>query len=74
MIKRLHGKVHGRTIQFDEDLGVADGQDVEVEVKVVQASAKSEMNPGLAKIYDILGERFNTGEHDVAELHNEHQP
>jgi hypothetical protein len=35
MMKSIHGKVHGRTIELDEDLGVADGQDVEVRVNVV---------------------------------------
>jgi hypothetical protein len=40
MTKTLHGKVHGKTIELDEDLGVADGQDVEVQVKVVQPGRK----------------------------------
>jgi hypothetical protein len=34
MTKTLHGKVRGRTIEIDEDLGVADGQDVEIQVKI----------------------------------------
>jgi hypothetical protein len=29
MTKTIHGKVHGRTIELDEDLGVAEGQEVE---------------------------------------------
>lgn len=29
---------------------------------------------GMAEIYDILGRRHCSGEHDVAERHNEHQP
>ena len=29
------GKVHGKTIELDEDLGVAEGQEVEVQVKVI---------------------------------------
>ena len=28
MTKTLHGKVHGKTIELDEDLGVVDGQEV----------------------------------------------
>ena len=35
MIKTVHGKVHGRTIELDEDLCVVEGQDVEVQVKVI---------------------------------------
>ena len=72
----LRGKVHGRTIELDEDPGVAEGQEVEVQMKVVPSPppTKPAMTPGLAAIYAILGERFDTGEHDVAERHNEHQP
>jgi hypothetical protein len=36
MTRTQHGKVHGRTIELDEDLGVAEGQGVEVQVNVVQ--------------------------------------
>jgi hypothetical protein len=35
MTKTLHGKVRGRTIELDEDPGVAEGQEVEVQMKVV---------------------------------------
>ena len=40
MTKTIHGKVRGRTIELDEDLGVADGQEVEVQVKLVQRARK----------------------------------
>ncbi len=39
MTKTLHGKVHGKTIELDEDLGVAEGQEVEVQVKVIPNTA-----------------------------------
>jgi hypothetical protein len=32
MTRTLHGKIHGKTIELDEDLGVVDGQEVEVQV------------------------------------------
>ena len=35
MMKTVHGTVHGRTIQLDEDLGVAEGQEVEIQVKLI---------------------------------------
>jgi hypothetical protein len=38
MTKIAHGKVHGRTIKLDRDLGVADGQEVEVQVTVLSAT------------------------------------
>jgi len=36
MTKTMHGKVHGKTIHLDEDLGVAEGQEVEIQVKIVK--------------------------------------
>ena len=40
MTKTLHGKIHGRTIELDEDPGVPDGQEVEVQVRIVQPARK----------------------------------
>lgn len=40
MTKTLHGKIHGKTIELDEDLGVAEGQEVEVQVTIVQPTRK----------------------------------
>ena len=34
-MKTLHGRVHCKTIELDEDLGVAEGQEVEIQVKLV---------------------------------------
>jgi hypothetical protein len=76
MIKTLHGRVHGKTIELDEDPGVAEGQEVEVQVKVVPPAApkKPTMSEAQAKIYEILGERYDSGFTDIAERHDEHQP
>ena len=40
MSKTIHGKVHGKTIELDEDLGAAEGQEVEVRVRLVQPARK----------------------------------
>jgi hypothetical protein len=40
MTKVMHGKVRGRTIELDGDLGVAEGQEVEVQVKIVGTPEK----------------------------------
>jgi hypothetical protein len=77
MITRtVHGIVRGKLIEIDEDLGVAEGQEVEVQVKVIApaAPAPGVMSVGLANVYAILGERYESGHADTAELHNEHQP
>jgi hypothetical protein len=73
MTKTVHGRAHGRTIELEEDLGMPDGQEVEVQVKAVPPPAQP-MSEGLAKVYAILGERFDSGERDVAARHDEHQP
>jgi hypothetical protein len=39
MTRTVHGVVHGRRIELQEDLGVAEGQTVEVQVKVVPVTA-----------------------------------
>lgn len=41
MTKTMHGIVHGRTIELDEDPGVAEGQEVEVQVKVIPKTPRT---------------------------------
>ena len=36
----VHGVMHGKIIELDEALGVAEGQKVEVQVKMIPASAR----------------------------------
>jgi hypothetical protein len=43
MTRTIHGTIHGKTIELDEDPGVADGQEVEVQVKVI---VKTGRKPG----------------------------
>jgi hypothetical protein len=40
MPKIVHGIVHGKTIELDEDPGVPEGQDVEVQIKVIAPPRK----------------------------------
>jgi hypothetical protein len=37
MTRSVHGKIHGKTIELTEDLGLAEGQEVAVRVEVVHA-------------------------------------
>jgi hypothetical protein len=74
--KTVHGVIHGKTIELDEDLGVSEGQSVEVQVKIVDSTkaSQSEMSAGLVNAYEILGRQHNSGHTDTAERHDEHQP
>ncbi|HEV3118221.1 MAG TPA: hypothetical protein VGY58_14315 [Gemmataceae bacterium] len=40
MTRTMHGKIHGRTIELDEDPGVGDGQEVEVQVRVLPKTGR----------------------------------
>jgi hypothetical protein len=40
MTKTFNGKIHGKTIELDEDLGVADGQEVQIQVTIVPPARK----------------------------------
>ena len=35
MTRTIHGVVHGKTIEFEENLGLAEGQEVEITIKSV---------------------------------------
>jgi hypothetical protein len=42
MAQVMHGIVHGRTIRFDHDVGVPEGQEVEVVIRPSTAGSRSE--------------------------------
>lgn len=44
LTKTVHGTVHGRTIELAEDLGVGEGQEVEVQVKVIPLDVSTRLN------------------------------
>ena len=46
MTKTIHGRVHGRTIELDEDLGVPDGQEVRVTVEPLASPEPGQLPPG----------------------------
>ena len=35
MTKTIHGRINGKTIELDEDLGAPEGQEVEVQVRLL---------------------------------------
>ena len=60
-----------------ETVKLAEGTPVDLQVMEV-VDVRSLVPPGtdegLIRIYEILGRRFDSGHHDTAERHNEHQP
>ena len=70
MVKAAHGKVHGKTIQLVEDLGLSEGQDVEVQVTVVPGPKRP--GEGLQRCAGALAKDW-TGEDDriLEEIHKD---
>lgn len=54
MTKTLHGRVYGKTIQLDEDLGLAEGQGVENQITIV--SAKKPWGEGIRRTAGALAD------------------
>jgi hypothetical protein len=68
MIKTVHGTVHGKIIELDEDPGVAEGQQVEIILKTVPAQtawgeALRRSAGGLAADWTAEDERILEGIH-----------
>ena len=53
-------------VEFEPRL--VDGELAQLIAKVAQT------DPGKAAVYEVLARRHNSGQHDAAERHNEHQP
>lgn len=72
----LLGFVRRNVIEIKEEIGIADDQEVEVQVKIIQPKqpAPIVMAKGLSEVDAILGERFESGHSDSAASHNERQP
>lgn len=51
-------------------VNLPDSCEVDLEVRTV----KPGQEPTLDDVYAILSRRYNSGQNDVAERHNEHQP
>ena len=56
MTKVIHGKVRGRTIELAEDLGLTEGQEVEVSVRTVPATATRKPGEGLLRTEGALAD------------------
>jgi len=74
MTKTIHAIYENGVFRPIEPVNLPEHTEVRIELRVEEGTKSAPMSPGLAKIYAILGERFDSGEHDVAERHNEHQP
>lgn len=71
-MKTIHAIFEQGIFRPLEAVELAERTEVEFEPKVV--SLKTPTTGSMDDIYEVMSERFQSGEHDVAERHNEHQP
>lgn len=75
MTKPIHAIYEKGVFRPVEPVDLPERCEVEVEVRAIRGAAQPPaMSEGLAKIYAILGQRFDSGHADTAARHNEHQP
>lgn len=59
--------------QPTEPVELANDSHVRLQVEPVEAPSPDKEN-GMQAIYEIMARRFRSGQRDLAERHNEHQP
>jgi predicted DNA-binding antitoxin AbrB/MazE fold protein len=82
-MKAIHAVFENGVFRPTEPVDLPERTEVEIEARVIPPPTEAEveiegppepMDEGLARIYAILGERYDSGHADTAERHNEHQP
>jgi hypothetical protein len=69
----MHGVAHGNTIELTEDLGIPDGQAVEVVVHAV-TSPKSDWGEGLRRCAGALADEWTEEDDRILEqIHQDRQ-
>lgn len=68
MMKTIHAVYENGVFRPVEAVNLPEHTSVELQVK------ETPKIPSLDDVYAILGRSYSTGERDLAERHNEHQP
>jgi predicted DNA-binding antitoxin AbrB/MazE fold protein len=71
-MKTIHAVYEEGVFRPLEKVELPERTEVEFEPKVVGNGLPE--NPDMSGIIEVLSRRYDTGEHDIAERHNEHQP
>jgi predicted DNA-binding antitoxin AbrB/MazE fold protein len=75
MITTVHAIFENGVFRPVEPISLPESTSVELDVRTPdEQQANSPLSEGLAKVYAILGERYDSGHSDTAARHNEHQP
>lgn len=71
MTQMIHAVYENGVFRPTEKVDLPERCEVEVEIRQVKEAPTM---PTLDDVYEILGRRHESGERDLAERHNEHQP
>ena len=69
-MKTIHAVYENGVFRPTEPVQLPESCEVEFEPRIVNAAAEQSLD----EVYAILSKRFDSGQHDVAARHNEHQP
>jgi predicted DNA-binding antitoxin AbrB/MazE fold protein len=70
-MKNIHAIYENGEFRPIQPVSLPERCEVEVEIHAVKTELQM---PSLDDVYEILGRRHSSGEHDIASGHNEHQP
>jgi predicted DNA-binding antitoxin AbrB/MazE fold protein len=74
MSRTIHAVYENGVFRPTEPVDLPEHTAVEFEPRIKDSTALAPISEGLAKVYAILGERYNSGHTDTAARHNDHQP
>jgi predicted DNA-binding antitoxin AbrB/MazE fold protein len=74
----IHAIYENGVFRPTEPVALAEGTEVRVQVRQEAVDVRALVPPGtdegLIHVYEILGRRYDSGQSDTAQRHNEHQP
>ncbi|MGD0518247.1 MAG: antitoxin family protein [Thermoguttaceae bacterium] len=70
-MNNIHAIYENGVFRPTQPISLPERCEVEVEIHAVKTEQQL---PSLDDVYAILGRRHSSGEHDIADRHNEHQP
>ncbi len=74
MSRTIHAVYENGVFRPTKPVDLPEHTAVEFEPRIKESSPSAPMSEGLAKVYAILGERYDSGHADTAARHDEHQP
>jgi len=70
MFKKIHAIFEHGVFRPTEPVNLPENSEVEFEIEVAVAVDES----SIEDVYSVLGNRYDSGQDDVASRHDEHQP